>query len=105
MIKRTDLASEAHKLWQEGAKETSELAGVKARTVWEKGFEIETVNVLDEAGETALSKPKGTYISMELTPMLNREEGAFNCAASFSYFSSICVSFSSISDGRGRCPS
>lgn len=81
MIKRTDLASEAHKLWQEGAKETSELAGVKARTVWEKGFEIETVNVLDEAGETALSKPKGTYISMELTPMLNREEGAFNCAA------------------------
>lgn len=81
MIKRTDLASEAHKLWREGAKETSELAGVKARTVREKGFEIEIVDVLDEAGEAALSKPKGTYISMELTPMLNREEGAFNCAA------------------------
>ena len=81
MIRRTDLASEAHELWRQGAEETTELAGVRARTVREKGFEIETVDVLDEAGEAALGKPKGTYISMELTPMLGREEGAFNRAA------------------------
>lgn len=81
MIRRTDLASEAHELWRQGAEETSEIAGVRARTAREKGFEIETVDVLDEAGEAALGKPKGTYISMELTPMLGREEGAFNRAA------------------------
>ncbi|MBO7739823.1 MAG: GPR endopeptidase, partial [Oscillospiraceae bacterium] len=81
MIRRTDLASEAHELWRREAEETSELAGVRARTAREKGFEIETVDVLDEAGEAALGKPKGTYISMELTPMLGREEGAFNRAA------------------------
>lgn len=81
MIRRTDLASEAHELWRQGAEETTELAGVRARTAREKGFEIETVDVLDEVGEAALGKPKGTYISMELTPMLGREEGAFNRAA------------------------
>jgi len=81
MKKRTDLASEACSLWRDSAGETSELSGVKAETTSEKGFEVETVTILDEVGEKALGKPKGTYISIDLTPMLCREEGAFARAA------------------------
>ncbi len=81
MTKRTDLAAEARQLWCESAKNTSELAGVKAETVREQGFEVETVSILDREGEAALGKPKGTYISIDLTPLVSREEGAFARAA------------------------
>lgn len=81
MQRRTDLAAEARELWREGAKATSELAGVKAEAARENGFETETVDILDEVGEAALGKPKGRYISIELTPLLSREEAAFDRAA------------------------
>lgn len=81
MIKRTDLASEAHQLWREAAGETSKLAGVRAETVTENGFAVETVDILDGAGERALGKPKGTYISIDIAPLMSREEGAFDRAA------------------------
>ena len=41
MQRRTDLAAEARELWWEGAKATSELAGVKAEAARENGFETE----------------------------------------------------------------
>lgn len=81
MTRRTDLAAEARELWRESAGETTELAGVEARSESEGGFAVETVRVLDERGEQALGKPKGTYISIDLTPLMKREEGAFARAA------------------------
>lgn len=81
ITKRTDLAAEARQLWREAAKTTTELAGVKAETLREQGFEVETVSILDGEGEAALGKPKGTYISIDLMPLVSREEGAFARAA------------------------
>lgn len=81
MTKRTDLAAEARELWRESAGETTELAGVEARAGNEGGFNVETVKILDERGEEALGKPRGTYISIDLTPLVKREEGAFARAA------------------------
>ncbi len=81
ITKRSDLAAEAHELWREAAGETTELAGVKARTRIERGFAVETVRILDEEGEAAIGKPQGCYISIDLTPLVGREEGAFERAA------------------------
>ncbi len=81
ITRRTDLAAEAHRLWRESAGETTELAGVKAESREEEGFPIEVVSILDEEGEAALGKPKGTYISIDLAPLADRVEGAFDRAA------------------------
>ena len=70
---RTDLAMEAHKLWQESAETTTELPGVRALTRQHRGLDVTTVQILDHAGEQALGKPAGTYITLELEPQRLRE--------------------------------
>jgi spore protease len=78
---RTDLAMEARQLWAEEAADTSALPGVRAREEERRGFHVTTVSILDEAGEKALCKPKGEYITLELDKLLRREENAFaDCA-------------------------
>ena len=47
---RTDLAMEAHKLWQESAETTTELPGVRALTRQHRGLDVTTVQILDHAG-------------------------------------------------------
>ena len=42
---------------------------------------METIRILDERGEQALGKPRGTYVTMELEPLLRRETGAFRRGA------------------------
>ena len=74
---RTDLAAEARDLWRETAGETGALPGVEAGTETENGLSVETIRILDERGERALGKPRGTYITLELDPVLRREPGAF----------------------------
>lgn len=74
---RTDLAAEARDLWRESAGETGALPGVEARQETENGFPVETIRILDERGEEALGKPRGTYVTLELEPVLRREPGAF----------------------------
>ncbi len=64
--KRTDLAVEAKEIWRESAGETTELSGVEAKEKLSNGLMIETVKILDENGEKALNKPKGTYITITL---------------------------------------
>ena len=78
---RTDLAAEARDLWRESAGETSALPGVEARTDTENGYSVETIRILDERGEQALGKPRGTYVTVELEPLLRRETGAFRRGA------------------------
>lgn len=63
---RTDLAAEAHALWREKAGETTQLPGVKAREGEVLGFPLTRVEILDPAGEEALGKPRGTYLSLDL---------------------------------------
>ena len=51
---RTDLAAEAHALWREKAKETTEISGVRAREGALHGYGVHCVEILDRAGERAL---------------------------------------------------
>ena len=58
---RTDLAQEAHDLWEREAGKTTELPGVKARQWEEQGIRRHQVRILDRVGEEALGKPVGRY--------------------------------------------
>lgn len=82
MKKRTDLAAEAKEMWSESAGRTDKLSGVQAETRVENGYNVEEVHVLDLQGERAIGKPIGTYISIEISPLAEREDGAFARGAS-----------------------
>ena len=74
---RSDLACEAHALWQESTGKTTRLPGVKARTDVRDGFTLERVEILDDEGAAALGKPVGRYITVDVDPLQAREENAF----------------------------
>ena len=59
LVRRTDLADEAHALWKESAGETSALSGVRAREGRREGFPVTRVDILDQRGAEALGKPEG----------------------------------------------
>ena len=65
---RTDLAMENHALWRRSAKRQTKLSGVRAREETEGGVKITSVEILDEEGERALGKPRGTYVTLECMP-------------------------------------
>ena len=75
--RRTDLAVEAREIWSESAPETTRLSGVKAADKKVHGYDVTVVDILDDEGERALGKPRGTYITMELGALVRREEDAF----------------------------
>lgn len=79
---RTDLAAEAHELWQQSTGETAHLSGVMAADSTEQGFAVHRVTITNKEGADALSKPIGTYVTIELDGLLRREEDAFPRAAS-----------------------
>ncbi len=74
---RTDLAAEAHRLWQEKAGETTRLPGVLARDEELEGFPLTRVEILDGEGEAALGKPRGVYLTLDVSALWRREEGVF----------------------------
>ena len=74
---RTDLALEAEALWRETQAEDRAPDGVRAHSERRGSFTVTTVEVLDERGEAALGKPKGTYVTVELDALIRREENAF----------------------------
>ena len=76
-LRRTDLAMEARELWQERAGQAAELPGVQAEERERAGMPVTVVRVLDEAGERALGKPRGTYITLTLEGGETRADGAF----------------------------
>ena len=78
---RTDLAMEAHQLWREKAGETTKLSGVSAREEELEGFPLNRVEILDQEGETALGKPRGTYLTLDVSALWRREEDVFLRAA------------------------
>ncbi len=81
MARRTDLAMEARELWQEQAGKTTELPGVRARESSSRGITTTVVEVLDQRGVRALQKPRGTYVTLELTRGMLRERGGFSRAS------------------------
>jgi len=75
--KRTDLAIEAKEIWAESTQETTALPGVQAEDQTAHGYPVTRVRILDQAGEDALGKPQGSYITVELDALNRREEDAF----------------------------
>ena len=79
--KRTDLAIEAHELWQESAGKTTRLAGVKATEKKIQGYPVtHEWDILDQEGEAALGKPAGSYRTLDLTAFWQRGDGFFDRA-------------------------
>ena len=79
-VKRTDLALEAKEIWQESAEKTTRLSGVKASKTKVEGYPLTQVDILDEQGEAALGKPRGSYRTLDLTSFWMRKEGFFDRA-------------------------
>ena len=71
--KRTDLALEARELWQESAEKTTRLSGVKAVKSKEEGYPVTRVDILNQQGEEALGKPRGSYLTLDLTSFWRRK--------------------------------
>lgn len=78
---RTDLAAEAHQLWQETSEKTTQLSGVRARDEKILEFPVHRVEILDSTGEQALKKPRGTYLTLDVTSFWRREADSFRRAA------------------------
>ena len=78
--RRTDLALEAAQLWREGGN-TGELSGVTQEESTREGYPVTTVKVLDDRGAKAIGKPVGTYVTVDLSALVRREEDAFGRAA------------------------
>ena len=78
--KRTDLAMEARELWQESAEKTTRLSGVKATKSREEGYPITRVDILDHRGEEALGKPRGSYLTIDLSSFWQRKADFFERA-------------------------
>lgn len=79
-VKRTDLALEARELWQESAEKTTKLRGVKASKRKLEGYGLTAVEILDQRGEEALGKPRGTYLTLDLTTFWQRKPDFFERA-------------------------
>lgn len=77
---RTDLAMEAHARWKETAGETSALRGVIARDEILDGFPLTRVEIVDQNGERALGKPRGTYLTLDITRYWRHEAEGFHQA-------------------------
>ncbi len=74
---RTDLAAEAHQLRRESAGNVTSLPGVAARDEKREGLPLTRVEVLDGAGEAALGKPRGVYLTLDVSALWRREEDVF----------------------------
>mgnify|MGYP005946867373 CR=1 FL=1 len=79
--RRTDLALEATELWQEQGGDPGALSGVRTRETSREGFPVTTVDILDDRGAQALGKPAGSYVTLGLEGLMEREEDAFGRAA------------------------
>lgn len=78
---RTDLAMESHQLWQETSGDAAHLPGVTVREEKLEGLPVTYVDISDEAGENALGKPRGTYLTLDAAALWRREDGVFRRAA------------------------
>lgn len=78
---RTDLALEAKELWETSPDRASALQGVKGTETKVDGYTVSRVDILDERGEKALGKKRGSYRTVDLSPYWEDRAGAFSAAA------------------------
>lgn len=78
--KRTDLALEAHELWR-GAAGKTELEGASVSERCDCGYRASVVEITGDGASRELGKPKGTYVTLDLSPYWDREEDALERAA------------------------
>lgn len=74
---RTDLALERAGELEEGG---GLPRGVSVKKEHRHGIESTVVTISTKAGEGAIGKPKGTYVTVELGSVLRREKGSFDGA-------------------------
>lgn len=80
ILRRTDLALEAHELWKESAADATKLPGVRAGNRKREGFPVTEVDILDSRGAEALGRPVGEYLTVDCTSFWQRSEGFFERA-------------------------
>lgn len=73
MAFRTDLAVEAI----ENSEKAAELRQVEQTERTLEGFSVREVDILGEEAARELGKPRGRYLTLELTALMRREEDAF----------------------------
>jgi len=77
---RTDLALEAHQLWQEqGPAGTLPDLETRERTLF--GCAVTDVRITGDGAARALGKPRGAYLTLDLSPLSAREDGSFTRCA------------------------
>ena len=69
---RTDMADEAHRLWQSSCGDKSKLPGVICNEHKIHGLALTETIILDEQGEKILSKARGKYYSIMLPKNFDR---------------------------------
>ncbi len=74
---RTDLALEATELWRERAGDPGDAPGVVTREYQREHYPVTVVEVTSPEGEQAVNKPMGTYLTLELDGLLERQPDAF----------------------------
>lgn len=74
---RTDLAVELTEALDEGQ---GLPRGIRVRTEERFGAEATVVEITSRAGEKALGRPKGVYVTIGLEPVLRRERDSFSSA-------------------------
>ena len=70
--RKIDLALEAKEFFEGSPEKKSRLSGVRAEEDILFGLPLTRVNILNQQGEDALAKPKGTYLTLDL-PQLPRD--------------------------------
>lgn len=78
---RTDMASEAHRLWRAGERRLDALPGVEAEEWSADGLSFFRVRIRDGEGAAALKKPPGQYLTVEAERFFPRGDARFPAAA------------------------
>lgn len=78
---RTDMAIEAHSLWQGNAENNNILKGVDVSKSSINGLEVCEISILDEEGERSLGKARGKYFSLSLPENFYRGSEYFASAS------------------------
>ncbi len=74
--RRTDLALEAREMCAQAQGQES-LEGIEQTRALCQGCPVTTVRVTSHRGARAIGKPTGTYVTVDLTGLKRRQEGAF----------------------------
>lgn len=75
--KRTDLAVEAHEMYAQSEK-VKDVPGVKTETFKNDGVTVTRVNIFNSQGSSALKKPVGNYVTLEIPEYVHESQQNFD---------------------------